>query len=97
VSGTFDLRGLTVDFALGETEVFVAAPVVQDVDIVLDSHQHQYPVLDSNLMGHATLEVAQLPDIDGRHGVTTLTVARTDVTSRSTSSANSGGRLASIS
>jgi len=75
----------------------VTTTVVQDVDVVVDSHEHQHPILDVELMWHAAFEVAQLPDIDGRHGVTTFTVAKTDVTSRSTSSANSAGRLASIS
>lgn len=97
VTSALDLGRFAVHFAFGEAEILVAASVVEDVDVVVDPHENQNSVLHANLMRHSTFKVAQLSNVDGGHGVTTFTVARTEVTSRSTSSANCGGRFASIS
>src|ERR1700693_310330 len=97
VSPTFDLGGFTVHFAFGQAEVLVTASVVQHVDVVLDADDHQYPVRDVNLSRHAAFVLTEQSDVGGVHGVTTLTAASTEVTSRSTSSARAGGRFASIS
>ncbi len=97
MSSAFDLTIGNVDLALGETEFFVATAVVEDVDVVVDSNNHQYPSINADLARLAVDEVIEDPNVEELHGATTFKLASADVTSCSTSSARSPGSVVNIS
>ena len=97
MTDAFDLQRVAVHVALGQTEVFMTASVVEDIHVVVYADDDEHSILYVELARNPALVIVQFANLDGLHGVTTFTVAKTDVTSRSTSSANFGGRFASIS
>jgi len=97
MTGTLNLTGVGVDFALGETEVLVTAPIVQHIDAITNPNDHQHPTANLQLSSLTVLEVFERSDVVHGHAVTVSSAARTDETSDSTSDASSDGRVVSIS
>jgi hypothetical protein len=57
VTGALDFGGLDVDFTFGETELLVAASIVQDVEGLFHAHRDQRAASHVELAGNSLLEL----------------------------------------